>query len=110
MHTREFEIVSRGNSRGKIPAIRAGFAVFGLASLTQIAEYPRFFLGKSVSSLAGSTFGYHPSPRVCVSPANDEISEGRLTSNAICFHEILSLNLYCARAKAINLHHAQLYI
>ena len=109
MHTREFEIVSRGKSRCKIPAIWAGFAVFGLASLTQIAEYPRFF-EKSVSSLAGSAFGYPPSPRVCVSPANDEISEGRLISNAICFHKILSLNLYCARAKAINLHHAQLYI
>ena len=53
MHTREFEIVSRGNSRFKIPAIWAGFAVFGLASLTQIAEYPHF-LGKSASSLAGS--------------------------------------------------------
>jgi len=48
MHTREFEIVSRGNSRCKIPAIWAGFAVFGLASLTQIAEYPRFFGEKRV--------------------------------------------------------------
>ena len=47
MHTREFEIVSRGNSRCKIPAIWAGLAVFGLASLTQFAEYPRFFLGKA---------------------------------------------------------------
>lgn len=109
MHTREFEIVSRGNSRCKIPAIWAGFAVFGLASLTQFAEYPRFFGGKRVI-IGGLSLRLPPSPRVCVSPANGEISEGRLTSNAICFHEILSLNLYCARAKAINLHHAQLYI
>lgn len=48
MLTREFEIVSRGNSRCKIPAIWAGFAVFGLASLTQIAEYLRFFWEKRV--------------------------------------------------------------
>lgn len=67
MHTREFEIVSRGNSRCKIPAIWSGFAVFGLASLTQIAEYLRFF-GKSVSSLAGSAFGCPPARECACRP------------------------------------------
>lgn len=61
MHTREFEIVSRGNSRCKIPAIWAGLAVFGLASLTQMAEYRRF-LGEKRVFIGGLSLRLPPQP------------------------------------------------